>query len=343
MVMEEPATVESIRHANFWVIDTETTGLDAATDAVVEVAGTRVHGRYIPHAIALAGSFAELVNPGRPIPPDKTQIHGVTDADVRDKPALTQVAARIQALIGDSIVVAHRAEVERAFLPFLSDRRWLCTQLLAKTLWPHLRRDDGRSAYSLQTLRERFRLDARTTALALGDPHQALADVKVTAQLLMFEIAEYLNRGCPDQLEALLAIAVKRPVDATRVSAGRFDGHPMADVPAWYLRWALRTLEFDAELHRAFAKEWTRRLVLEHGASVKWHGTEYCVVRDETNPRRCEIWRDGVRLAFASMRNPAGDIDVFGPVWSADARADERDPELTQTLAGAFRSRAASL
>lgn len=342
MITQEHAAPESIRQASFWVIDTETTGLDAATDAVVEIAGTRVQGRYIPHAIALAGSFSELVNPGRPIPPANTQIHGVSDAHVRDKPALAEVAPRIQGRIGDSILVAHRAELDRAFLPFLRERRWLCTQLLAKALWPHLRADDGSAAYGLQTLRERFRLDQRAPDLALGQPHQALADVRVTVQLLMVEIAEYLNRGYPDQLEALLAIAVKRPIDANKVSAGRFDGHAMADVPVEYLRWALGTLDFDAELHRTFAKEWTRRLVLDHGASVQWRGVEYCAVRDETNPRRCEIWRGGIRLAFALMRNPAGDVDIFGPVWSADASADEREADLTQMLAGALRSRAAT-
>ncbi|MGH7365868.1 MAG: 3'-5' exonuclease, partial [Candidatus Rokuibacteriota bacterium] len=66
----------------FVAIDTETTGLDPKTDALVAVAA-------IPFAGGkprLAAGLDRLVNPRRPIPDAARAIHGIADADVRAAP-----------------------------------------------------------------------------------------------------------------------------------------------------------------------------------------------------------------------------------------------------------------
>ncbi len=67
-------------------IDLETTGTDPAKDRIVEIALVKV----MPDGSEEARS--RRINPGMPIPPDSTAIHGITDEDVRDCPRFEQVA-----------------------------------------------------------------------------------------------------------------------------------------------------------------------------------------------------------------------------------------------------------
>jgi DNA polymerase III subunit epsilon len=66
--------------------DLETTGTDVVNDRIVELSYLKVHpdGR--------EESRTWLINPGRPIPPETTLIHGISDDDVRDAPNFNQIA-----------------------------------------------------------------------------------------------------------------------------------------------------------------------------------------------------------------------------------------------------------
>jgi DNA polymerase-3 subunit epsilon len=92
------------------LVDVETTGKDAAADRVVEVGV----------AIARGGAIVErknwLVNPGRPIPKEATDVHKITDDDVRDAPPFERVAREIAAALADCIPAAYNAAFDRAFL-----------------------------------------------------------------------------------------------------------------------------------------------------------------------------------------------------------------------------------
>lgn len=92
------------------VIDFETTGREAGKDRIVEVgvvrfAGTTVRDR---HSI--------LVNPGIPIAPDASAVHGIKDEDVADEPPLEEVMPRLIALLDGHLPVAYNAEFDRTFL-----------------------------------------------------------------------------------------------------------------------------------------------------------------------------------------------------------------------------------
>ena len=69
------------------VFDLETTGAEAATDRIVQLAGIVIepdgHER----------EFNWLVNPGCPIPPGATAVHHVTDAMVAEAPTFRQLVA----------------------------------------------------------------------------------------------------------------------------------------------------------------------------------------------------------------------------------------------------------
>jgi DNA polymerase-3 subunit epsilon len=93
------------------VVDTETTGLDAAAGhRVVEIATILITDGVIGDA------WSTLVRPGRPIPADASVVHGIDDAMVADAPAPDAAAAELRRRCGDHPLVFHNASFD---LPFL--------------------------------------------------------------------------------------------------------------------------------------------------------------------------------------------------------------------------------
>jgi len=78
------------------VFDLEITGTDPSSDRIVEISVLRVE----------PGGGSEVrtrrVNPGRPIPPEATAIHGIRDEDVRDEPEFRRIARGLLDFLGDS-------------------------------------------------------------------------------------------------------------------------------------------------------------------------------------------------------------------------------------------------
>ena len=70
-------------------IDLETTGVNTTNDRIVEMTVLKIY----PDGTREEKS--ELVNPGIPIPPGATKVHGITDEDVADKPGFSQYAKSI--------------------------------------------------------------------------------------------------------------------------------------------------------------------------------------------------------------------------------------------------------
>lgn len=69
--------------------DTETTGLDPIEDRIVQIGGV-----FLRRGELVGPRRSSLVNPGVPIPPDATAIHGITDADVADAESFATVGPR---------------------------------------------------------------------------------------------------------------------------------------------------------------------------------------------------------------------------------------------------------
>lgn len=100
------------REARFVVVDLETTGLDARRDEIVSFAAVPVlEGRAIPGL-----STSLLVRPEHGSGPAATRIHGLRSADLASAPPLALALHAIATALTGSVLVAHAAWIERAFL-----------------------------------------------------------------------------------------------------------------------------------------------------------------------------------------------------------------------------------
>lgn len=91
-------------------IDTETTGRDPNLDRIVEIAcvfwdGTRVMRRK-----------TWLVNPNRPIPKEASDVHGILDEHVSDKPSFAEIAEEVLSELEQAVPLAYNAEYDRKVL-----------------------------------------------------------------------------------------------------------------------------------------------------------------------------------------------------------------------------------
>ncbi len=89
--------------SSYVFFDIESTGLDPEHDRIVELAMVRhdsPEDRY---------GWTGLVNPGCRIPAESTRVHGITDADVKDKPLFKDIAADIHDLVEDTVLVGYNS------------------------------------------------------------------------------------------------------------------------------------------------------------------------------------------------------------------------------------------
>lgn len=112
------------------VIDTETTGLNPDKDAIIELG--MVLFEYDPEtgiAYRVLESFDQLEDPGFPVPPESTEVHGITNEMVAGK-RIDDVGVE-RFLDGVSIVIAHNSKFDRVFLekrlPIFETLPWGCS------------------------------------------------------------------------------------------------------------------------------------------------------------------------------------------------------------------------
>lgn len=185
------------------VIDTETTGLDVTTDRIVSLGAVCAHGPRLYKSRLMD----DLVDPGVPIPPASTAVHGITDAMVRDARAFPEVWADFQRLARGRVVVGHNISFDLTILREecrRHDRPWedfvfIDTLRLASLLNPAMGRLD------LESLAQLYQLD-------LHGRHTALGDALVTAELFLRMVTRLQMQGF-NTLGELLRFHCTEPVD----------------------------------------------------------------------------------------------------------------------------------
>ncbi len=220
-------------------IDLETTGVDSEIDRIVEIAVVKL----MPDGTR-AGKVRRL-NPGMPIPPEASAIHGITDADVAGEPTFPQVAKSLAEYLSGCDVAGYNA---RSFdVPML--RAAFAREGID---WPAA---DVRVVDPFEIFR-RFEAHSLDRALAfycdrqLGDAaHGAEADVNAALDVLEAQ-ARYYRGDAPPSLADVDAMSrdpdwidstgkLRWQGDVPVVNFGKHKDAAVARVPASYWDWVL--------------------------------------------------------------------------------------------------------
>jgi DNA polymerase-3 subunit epsilon len=196
------------------VFDLETTGLKPAEgDAIVAIGAVRViNGR-----ILTMETFDRIVDPGRSIPAMSTQIHGITEAMVRDKPPLTVVLPQFRQFAGDAVLIAHNAAFDMSFLGQAGEECGLRFENpVLDTLLLSAWLDPAEPDHSLDATAARL-------GVPLIDRHTGLGDALATAAVLLRLIDRLDERGMTRLGEVMRATNMTAELRARRLEFQRRD------------------------------------------------------------------------------------------------------------------------
>ncbi len=165
------------------IIDLETTGGNASSDKIIEIAIVLHNGEEVEDV------WATLINPEKRVPYRITGLTGISNDMVKGAPKFYEVARKVVEMTEGRTIVAHNARFDYQFIrnafkelgyPFKSEV--LCTLALSRKLLPN------QSSYALRKL-------CKTLDIPLTVQHRALGDAKATAELL--EILLKIKAGDP--------------------------------------------------------------------------------------------------------------------------------------------------
>ncbi|WP_460219778.1 exonuclease domain-containing protein [Psychroserpens sp. MEBiC05023] len=160
--------------------DLETTGINITNDRVVEISILKVYPN------GKEETYTQRVNPTIPIPPQVTLVHGISDADVADKPTFKEISKVVYNMIKDCDLGGFNSN--RFDIP-----------LLAEEL---LRADvdfDMKNTQSVDVQTIFHKMEQRTLSAAykfycgkdLDDAHSAEADTLATYEVLKAQLDKY--------------------------------------------------------------------------------------------------------------------------------------------------------
>lgn len=215
------------------IFDVETSGLGPGS-AVVEIGWQEVDDSF-----SIVDKDESLIDPQVPISASAAGVHGIMDHDVADSPTLEEYMTVVHEMpfMGEDVMfIAHNAKFDVGYLgQWVNVKKTLCSLKLARKLWP------DSPDHKLQTLRVFLGLP-----YTKGDAHSAMSDVEVVRQLLL---RAHIDFGLSlEQMEA----KANEPVVISIMPFGKHKGTPMRDLPKSYREWALKNLDLDPDLRKAF-------------------------------------------------------------------------------------------
>jgi DNA polymerase-3 subunit epsilon len=180
----------------FTAFDTETTGLRPSEgDEIVSIGGVRiVHGKMLREE-----TFDQLVDPGRPISHESTQVHGIDDVMVRGQPDLRWALPAFSRFAQETVLVGHNAAFDMRFFQIKEEpigvklgMPVLDTMLLSAAVHPH------HEDHSIEGIAGRLGVNT-------AGRHTALGDAIVTGELFLKLIPLLADKGIRTLGEAMEA------------------------------------------------------------------------------------------------------------------------------------------
>ncbi len=160
------------------IFDTETTGLDKSSDRVIEIGAVELANRFLT-----GKRFHVFINPqGKQVHPDAEKVHGISNAQLLDKPVFADIVDDFLNFIDGAKLVAHNASFDTDFinaefarleLPLVEPSIVVDTLQLA-------RRKHPMGPNSLDGLCKRYNIDNSHRTL-----HGALLDAELLAEVYL--------------------------------------------------------------------------------------------------------------------------------------------------------------
>lgn len=164
--------------------DLEATGVDPAKDRIVELALVKImpDGR--------RDKYTKRVNPGVPIPPEVTKIHGISDEDVKNAPTFKQIAHSLFDWMRGADLAGYNSS--KYDLPLLAE------EFLRAGV-----QVDFTERHMIDVQQIFFKMEARTLSAAysfycqkeLENAHSAEADINATIDVLEAQLERYAELG----------------------------------------------------------------------------------------------------------------------------------------------------
>lgn len=164
--------------------DLETTGTDHGKDRIIELALIRLNPN------GTRDKYVKRVNPGIPIPPESTAIHGISDEDVKDAPLFKNIAHDVYNWMKGCDLGGYNSN--KFDIPLLAEE-FLRVGIEV----------DFTERLMIDAQQIFFKMEARTLAAAyqfycgkeLSNAHSAEADIEATIEVLEAQLDRYQQLG----------------------------------------------------------------------------------------------------------------------------------------------------
>lgn len=177
-------------HEEVCVFDTETTGLDGDNDRIIQISGIKLNTK----------TFEEInridmyINPGSPLPAKITEITGITDAMLADKPTEEEAFPMIYDFFGGEspVIIAYNTPFDKKFVTAMYARNGKTFSPAAESDALEMARDLVKKGetenHKLGTIAHYFGVDEGLTF------HNSMDDVIATVRVLKVFKEKYEDR-----------------------------------------------------------------------------------------------------------------------------------------------------
>ena len=177
------------------VFDTETSGLNPAEDAIIQIGAVRL----LNQRLLVQETFNRLVDPERALTPENIAIHGIENARLQGCPTIANVLPAFHRFCADTVLIGHNVAFDLQFLKAQEARCGLAfnqpvldTLLLSAVIHP------DQLGHGLEDIAERL-------GVTLGERHDALADARMTGEIFLRMLPLLADLGITTLRQALEA------------------------------------------------------------------------------------------------------------------------------------------
>lgn len=234
---------------SFCFFDLETTGVDVKRDRIVQIGLC-----FCDQNLEVTEERNRLINPELPIPVEASDVHGITNEMVKDRPTFKQIAKSLYSAIKGRVMIGYNSNWFDRPLLFNEFRRAGIEPLMSDFIFIDACSIFKRKEERTLTAAMKFYCDKE-----LEGAHDALIDVKATREVFMKQLEFYNDIG--SDLEEISMYSaydcvhldasgfiVKNKQNEIVFGYGKHSGKKIKDVDPGYIDWIVYKSDFSTEI-----------------------------------------------------------------------------------------------